>query len=152
MGKSKALKVKVDGGNVNFLLENKVVQSFDISKMRLIAEYTTAKGAKPDHWYLKFVITEEETYELSMYQENIDDVLEQIGSKLTVDILPKLGSSKDWNSRIHYPAKLIGEPLWIITTIQPVGIRAKIIAMIRGKKLDFVPTAAAQKIFRNISQ
>lgn len=152
MSKAKSLQVEVTSEEVKFLLGGELVQSFMLKDVRLVAEYTTAKGAKPDHWYLKFIITEEETYELSMYKENIDDILDTIGSKLGAEILPKLGSSKDWHSIIHYPAELSGQPLWMIKTIKPVGLWANIKAMLVGKQLDFTPTAAALNIFSNTSR
>ena len=152
MAKTESLIVSVSDEVVSFSIAEEVVQSFKLKDVRLVAEYTTAKGAKPHHWYLKVIIDEEQTYEISMYQDNIDDILDSIGNGLGVNIVPMLGSSTDWQSAIHYPAILKGQPLWTITILEPVGLWAKVKAMLKGKPLDFAPTKAAQKIFSNTSQ
>jgi len=141
------VKIKVENGHLLWLTKEEVKNKIELNEVKVIAEYSTPDGKNKGDWFLKLILSENMSYELSMYTENIDQILYDLGKSLDVSYEPALDGKKDWNSNIMFPNSLQGQPLWHIEVIPPRGILDWLKTFLfLGKRLDFRLTNSVNKL------
>lgn len=86
-----------------------------INDIVAIGEYTTADGPLADDWFMVFVCSGGEWYQISRYAENMDEVLKTLSAHFNSDLNTSfLVNSTEFRSIVLYPLVLREKPLFQI--------------------------------------
>lgn len=88
-------------------------QILKISDIKIIGELTTSGGPISDDWFLVFVMNKETWYQISMYSENIKEVLKELSQLLKAEIFGTLFYSTSWKTNVIYPKDAQGKELFL---------------------------------------
>ncbi len=91
-----------------------------IADIRIIGEFTSDHGPVVDDYFFVFV-AREEYFEASFYADGRDEFLTELGQRLNHALSPGLCDSTQLASRILWPARLEGHPLFSLVPEQPSG-------------------------------
>lgn len=91
-----------------------------VAHIRVIAEFTNDHGPVGDDYFFVFV-AREEYFEASFYADGRDEFLAELGQWLNHPLKPGLCHSTELASRILWPARLEGHPLFSIVPEKPTG-------------------------------
>lgn len=127
-------------------LDGKTIATIPIYKIKLIAEYTTANGPFMDDWFMVFYNERAEYFEVSMYAENIQEMMDELGRSMGIKLFGTLFASADWKSNILYPTEFNGQELWTIVKTKPKSTFDKLKSLIGINKTELKLTPVAKKI------
>ncbi|WP_299884351.1 hypothetical protein [uncultured Lacinutrix sp.] len=115
-----------------------------ISSIKIVAEYTTENGPVLDDWFMVFYHGKNEYSEISMYAENIKEMISILSSKLDTELDSNLVSCTHFESHILWPIKLKGEKLWVIKNAKSKTFFEKFKNLFGLKKKELVLTKKVQ--------
>ncbi len=119
-----------------------------IKHIELIAEYTTSNGPFEDDWFLLFFDDQGASYRISMYAEQITDMMSELGNQLHTELIPSLFASTELNSKILYPKAIKGQKLWHLTQAKPKSMWEHIRAIFGKQKTEVHLNEEAKKIIK----
>ena len=91
-----------------------------IIDIRVIGEFTNDHGPAIDDYFF-VLVAREEYFEASFYADGRDEFLAQLGRRLSHPLRPSLSSSTQLASRVLWPARLEGRPLFSLIPEQRAG-------------------------------
>jgi len=127
----------------------KTIVDIPINEIKIIGEYTTADGPFADDWFLVIYDHKSECFQISMYAENMQEMMRELGEIMQFELVGTLFASIDWESNILYPTKLHGQTLWNIVKMQPKSFFEKLMSFIRIYKKGIELTEFAQEAINN---
>jgi hypothetical protein len=139
-------KTFIDNGIVVWEFDGKKVVDVPIDSINLIAEYTTANGPIMYDWFLVIYNTKAEYFEISMYADNIQEMMKELGEKMEFELVSTLFSSTEWESNILYPTEFDGQDLWKIVKSEPKSTFEKLKSLIGLNKTELKLTEIKEKI------
>lgn len=138
--------ILISNEDLIYRFRDEEVFKINFKEIKLIAEYTTDQGPTLDDWFLVLYDEKENVYQVSMYAENIMEVLEEMREKLNSSLVTDLYSSADWKSNILWPEEVKGEPLWNMVDSKPSNLFERIGLLFGGRKFTLELTEKAQEI------
>lgn len=144
--KNKSGKTFIDNGKVIWGFNEKSIVEIPIDQIKLIAEYTTTNGPFRDDWFLLIYNDKAECFEISMYAENIQEMMSELGELMDFKLFGTLYASVDWISNIHYPTEFSGEKLWKVVKTEKKSILDKLKSLLGINKVKLKLTKTAKKI------
>lgn len=145
-------KTMIKDGYVVLEFNEKKLVNIPIDRIKLIAEYTTANGPFLDDWFLVIYNDKSEYFEISMYTENIQEMITELGELMNLKLIPNLSSSTEWKSTILFPSEFLGKDLWTIVRPKPKSTIDKLKSLIGIKKTEFQLSKTAEKIIERKNQ
>lgn len=139
-------KTFIDNKTIVWEYAGKAILRIPIDEIKLIGEFTNAKGPFEDDWYLVIYNDKSLFYEISMYAENVKEMLDELGKLLQVELYGTLANSAEWKSQIIFPLEYREEILWNLVKISPASIFEKLKSLIGVYKTEVVLTKVADKI------
>lgn len=147
--KNQSGKTILKSGNVVWEIDEKSKTEIPIDRIKLIAEYTTANGPFIDDWFLVIYNDKSEYFEISMYAENIQEMMTELGKSMNFELYGSLAASADWKSNIIYPTEYSGQNLWNIVKTEPKSTFDKLKSLIGINKTELRLTEVAEKIIND---
>lgn len=93
-------------------VNNEIIWSVSLDKLKLIGEYTTAPGFDFDDYYFVFAETEESMYQVSSFLIDHKTFWPELSAKLNIELAPSLCASTQWATNIIFPEALQGKELF----------------------------------------
>ena len=115
-----------------------------ISDIKLIGEYTTENGPHLDDYFIVFYYSENSYAEISMYAENLIEMIDELETKIGGKLKSHLTSSAVWNSNILWPNASKGETLWLTKRAKPENFNERMHLFFGGEKLEIELTEIAK--------
>ncbi len=91
-----------------------------VSALRVIGEFTNTDGPYADDYFLVF-ITHDQTFEVPFYAEGRDALLGELGKRIGHTLRPGLCDSTSLASRVLWPGRLEGHPVYDILPEERAG-------------------------------
>src|SRR5690554_1437820 len=139
-------KTFLKNGNVIWEFDDKSKTEIPIDRIKLIAEYTTANGPFLDDWFLVIYNDKSEYFEISMYADNIQEMMTELGKSLDFELYATLFASADWKTNILYPTEFSGQELWKSGNAKPTSTFDKLTSLIGINNTELKMTEVAEKI------
>ena len=113
-------KIKISNHRI-FITDNETIrisigsefQLLKISDIKVIGEMTKSDGPYTDDWFLIFIIDKETWYQISMYAENMQEVLKELSQLLNAEVIGTLFYSTSWKTNVIYPKEFQGKDLFL---------------------------------------
>jgi hypothetical protein len=86
--------------------------SLPVEEIAVIGEFTTNNGPVIDDWFLVFVCRGGDWFEVSVYSDGSEGVLEGLSTALGANLDLGLVASTDFASRVVWPTEIAGRPLF----------------------------------------
>lgn len=134
MEHEKEHKVIIKDGTLCYLHKEDFVFELDLKTVMLIGEYTNDQGPFFDDWFLLFLDHENQSFQVSMYAENIENVLSELIK--TFDFERNLGlvNSSDWKSIVLWPETMKGKEFLQLISVEPSNTVGKIMSFFGMKQ------------------
>ncbi|HEY0055384.1 MAG TPA: hypothetical protein VGB63_08515 [Pedobacter sp.] len=111
-------KVFIEQNHIIWEVDQKILIDLDISRIVTLGEYTTIHALHRNEWFIVFIYSEEETYQISAYAEGMQQALEKMSQFLSYEICVKLALKTDFCSNILWPQELAGSELYELRVIE----------------------------------
>ncbi|EDP70763.1 hypothetical protein FBALC1_08388 [Flavobacteriales bacterium ALC-1] len=147
--KNQSGKTFIDNEIVVWEFDGNKVVNIPIDSIKLIAEYTTASGPFIDDWFLVIYNAKAEYFEISMYADNIQEMMKKLGEKKEFELVATLFSSTEWESNILYPTEFDGQDLWNIVKCKPKSPFEKLKSLIGINKTELELTEVTEKLIKD---
>jgi hypothetical protein len=111
-----------------------------ISKIVLIAEYTTNEGPWCDDYFLVFWTWEDDRLfrsQVSFYANGRDEVIAALSRHLTSELKLDLIGSTDWKSRVIWPPQLADHPYFTFSEVLPKNWRERVRGRLLGQVQEY---------------
>ena len=140
-------ELKCVGGLLSYKAEG-VSWDLKISDIRLVGEYTTAKGPYIDDCFLVFLTAfEGGWYEASFYARGRDTVLPALGAALGAPVEAGLCNSTHYKTRVIWPPKWKDQELMDVVPPKKKGLLGR---LFDSGERDIVPSKAMREIFGRV--
>ena len=144
--KNESGKTFIDNEKVIWEFNDQNIVEIPINQIKLIAEYTTENGPFMDDWFLVIYNNQSEYFEISMYAEGIQEMMDELGELLEFKLFGRLVTSAEWVSNILYPIEFNGKELWNIVKVKPKSVFDKLKSLIGINKTKLKLTEITKKI------
>ena len=120
-------RIWLEHGRIHYASRDYGSWELSVVDLKLYGEYTTDQGPFVDDWFMVFVSSDGRWYEASTYADASCEFRKQLVGFLGIeDLLGDLSVSTDFNSRILWPIKSRGLPLFRFTRVElPLWQRIK---------------------------
>ena len=105
-------KIYLDADAVVLKRTDEEILRLEIKDIRLIGEFTTANGPTEDDWYIVFMTSEKNWYQIPEYTPGMLELLQKLSGILGKDVMCCLFGSTIWATRILWPKTAAGEEMW----------------------------------------
>ena len=123
--------ISFDGSAVVYRTTTDESVSTPISEIAVIGEFTTPEGPWADDWFLVFVLRGSgEWIRFPMYVEGIETLSDRLSGHLGSRVHACLANRTDFMSRIMWPPRLIGRPLFTLTSVREGNFLRRLISSI----------------------
>ena len=144
--KSCSGKTFIADGMVVWEHSEKRIVEIPICKIKLLAEYTKDSGPWREDWFLIIYYDQSQYFEVSMYADNIEETINELGKRLSTELDFNLANSTGWKSYIIYPSELKGRDLWKIIKMKPESFLDKLKALVGINKIEVELTHYAKTV------
>lgn len=115
-----------------------------VEDIGVIGEYTTPNGPWEDDYFVVFVDRDGKRLEVpdtAFTPAATDELRRSLGS----DFAFGLANSTDFNSRILWPPKFAGKPLYVFTKVPARGFTRRVLQILGGREVQLTLTRAAEE-------
>ena len=110
-------KIYLDNNTIILERDNEEILRLAVTELKLIGEFTTANGPIDDDWYIVFMTSEKNWYQIPEYTPGMLELLQELSGVLREDVMCSLFGSTSWATRILWPKAVEGAEIW---DIEPV--------------------------------
>ena len=111
-------RVYIENDKLYWDVNEQNLLAIEIASIQVIGEYTTIHALHINEWFFVFVLSSEETFQVSAYATGMNDVLSDLCSRLQAELHPKLAQDKDFKSNVIYPPALAGKEMYELRVIE----------------------------------
>jgi hypothetical protein len=126
--------IKLEGDTIVYTLPEPEVWRVSVSDIRVIGEFTNTDGPYADDYFFVF-IARDQWFEASFYAEGRDALLAELGQRLGHKLQTGLCHSTSLASRVLWPARFEGHPLFDLVPEERAG---RILGKLRQRVLPRV--------------
>jgi hypothetical protein len=120
-----------------------------VADIRLIGEVTNQNGPFADDYFICLVTADDGCWlEASFYAKGRDEFLRKLGERLGQPLELQLCASADFASRILWPSRLLGQPMFKFTEVVPHGFWQRLKYLIAPYNVRTLAGAALGEVRR----
>ena len=113
-------RLTIEPDSISYTLPQQEGWRVPVSELRLIGEFTNDHGPTLDDYFFVF-LTREEYFEASFYADGRDAVLAELSRRLQHELRNGLCNSTSLASRVLWPVRLEGLPLFSLVPEERAG-------------------------------
>jgi len=113
-------QITLEGDIIVYALSEREAWRVPVADVRVIGEFTTANGPFVDDYFFVF-IARDQSFEASFYAEGRDTLLAELGHRLCHELQAGLCHSTSLASRVLWPARFEGHPLFDFLPEEPAS-------------------------------
>jgi hypothetical protein len=147
----KQVSIRVRDDFLECLEDDREVWRTAITKILLIAEYTTDEGPWCDDYFLNLWSFEGGQFmksAITFYAVNRDTTFQELEQRLGTKLQFRLTCSTQWASRVMWPPELAGHPYFTPRELEPTNWREKLSHRVLGPTHDHFLTEEVQAFLR----
>lgn len=113
-------RIKLEGDTIVYTLPERVAWRVAVADLRVVGEYTTTDCPYGDDYFFVF-IARDQWFEASFYADGRDTLLAELGDRLDHKLQTGLCNSTSLASRVLWPARFEGHPLFDLVPEEKAG-------------------------------
>jgi hypothetical protein len=145
----KEYKVFIRERTLYYSYKGTLLFELNLDDVKLIGEYTNDQGPFFDDWFLVFVDTQNQRFEVSMYSENIEAIKDEVVKVFGYDHTLGLVNSTDWKSIVIWPEIMKGKEFLKLEKLKPKSFLEKLKSSVFGSyKMNLNLTGEVKKLVK----
>ena len=113
-------RIKLEGDSIVYTLPEREAWRVPVADLRVVGEFTTTDGPHGDDYFFVF-IARDHCFEASFYADGRDTLLAELGDILHHKLQTGLCYSTSLASRVLWPARFEGHPLFDLVPEERAG-------------------------------
>jgi hypothetical protein len=132
--------------------DRRLLWQIPVENIMLMAEYTTDEGPLIDDYFVVFVASDGDEWNIataSFYSDGRDRIVRSLAQRWGSDIELSLSNSTEWKSRVAWPSPLVGREYFEFREVVPRTRIAELRRVAFGPAYEYFPSQSVRDFLRS---